>query len=412
MDDLDALRGLRTALAEEESPDRLAERVEWRRAVPARRRRAGMRLPLLSAAAAGVVAAGAVAVLALPHGGARAPSGGTAAPPVTGRAALLVAATSAAKAPGGAYWHYRRTWGDVFGVGKTRAAFYKVDSRQVFEAWLDRNGNQGARQAGPVGRPLTAADAARWRADGAKHMVPVYEEGLNAFVEMGDLPALRPWPPLGKADTFNGLTAAQIAALPTEPGALRDRLLHLRGSWRAVEKKAAAYPIGELRGTDRVRALTQVAGDLLSTWPAPPGVRAAAFRMLAALPGVEAGGTGTDPLGRSGTVVSLPVASTVELGLHSAPVQLGSYRREWVIDPAKGALLAIQDRMVAPPRGSRKMPPGDDGKPRSLRAKDMPERFFAPGDLTGYQVFEDTGWTDGPPPVKVGGGKRVVSPRR
>ncbi|MBC6456642.1 hypothetical protein [Actinomadura sp. HBU206391] len=98
-----------------------------------------------------------------------------------------------------------------------------------------------------------------------------------------------------------------------------------------------------LRGDKRVRALSDVAGTLPAGAPALPDLRAAAFRMLAGLPGVKTEGRATDPLGRAGTVVSLPVETTVPLGLYTAPKQLGT-RRQWIIDPDRGRGV---DRLVA-----------------------------------------------------------------
>ena len=215
---------------------------------------------------------------------------------------------------------------------------------------------------------------------------------------------MKPSPPVRDSGWFPddgryyGLTAQQIAKLPTQPKALENALLNLEGNWHAYSSTAETEPIRALRGQQRVRALSDVAATLLSTAPAPPAVRAAAFRMLAAQPGVQAEGRGSDPLGRTGTVISLPLHTTVPLGLFTAPKQLGTYRRQWIINPGTGTLLAIQDLVATPPRGSRKLPAGDDGKPRSLKAQNMPDRFHRPGELASYQVFEVTEWTNAQPP--------------
>jgi hypothetical protein len=119
--------------------------------------------------------------------------------------------------------------------------------------------------------------------------------------------------------------------------------------------------------------------------------------MLAGLPGVKAGGTATDPMGRTGSVVSMPLANTMPLGLYTASKQLGTYQRQWIIDPASGRLLAIRDLVARPPHGSRPLPPGDDGKPRRLTVADMPDRFLKTGEVASYQVFAVTEWTNTPP---------------
>jgi hypothetical protein len=71
MNELDALRQMRTALAQEESPDRLALRTGWRSEVRERPRRR-LKVPLLS-----VAAATAVAVVALRPDGREAPAAPT-----------------------------------------------------------------------------------------------------------------------------------------------------------------------------------------------------------------------------------------------------------------------------------------------------------------------------------------------
>jgi hypothetical protein len=92
--------------------------------------------------------------------------------------------------------------------------------------------------------------------------------------------------------------------------------------------------------------------------------------------------------------VSLPLDTTTPLGLYTAPKQLGTYRRQFIVDPAGGSLLAIRDLVATPPHGGLKLPPGDRGEPRSLKAGDMPDRFHRPGELAAYQAFEIAEWTD------------------
>jgi hypothetical protein len=314
---------------------------------------------------------------------------------------LLVAATNAEKAPLGAYWHTRSVSGEIFAVGKSAKDFYKVDSRQGDETWTGRDGRGRMVHLDPVDVPLTAQDAQKWRAAGAPGMARVPDpEGAvgSVFLDMGTGSGPAGPFPVSPGDLAYGLTPARLAQLPTDPKALGDALLNLRGDWHAYSAKPEKEPIRSLRGQERVRALSDVTTALLSTAPAPPKVRGAAFRMLAAQPGVRAGGRTTDPLGRAGTVISLPLKTTVPLGLYTAPKQLGTYTRQLIVDPARGTLLAVRDLVATPPKGSRPLPPGDDGKPRSLEAKNMPDRFSRPGDLASYKAFEVTQWTDQAPP--------------
>ncbi|QFG22734.1 hypothetical protein [Actinomadura sp. WMMB 499] len=79
------------------------------------------------------------------------------------------------------------------------------------------------------------------------------------------------------------------------------------------------------------------------------------------------------------------------------PGQSDTYKRQWIVDPEKETLLEIRDLVATPPRGSRPLPPGDDGRPRRLDAEDMPDRFHKPGELAGYQLFAVAEWTDEQP---------------
>ncbi|XVQ10611.1 CU044_5270 family protein [Spirillospora sp. CA-255316] len=400
MNELDALRQMRTELAREEHPDRIALRTNWRAGVAEAPRRRGLKLPLVSLAATAAVVAGAVAVVSLPSDEAPAPGpSGTTVPRRQGDV-LLVAATNAEKAPTGKYWHTRTVMGEIYAVGPSRANHYKVDSRQGNELWVDRNGKGRQAHIDFTDVPVTAQDRQKWQAAGSPTWVKIpNSEGSDAqmLLHMSPQPGTPShWMPAD--DRYFGLTQKQIAGLPTEPKALENALLGLKGHWRAVSADGPEQPMRALKGQERVRALSEAAGDLLSRVPAPPAVRAAAFRMLAAQPGVKAEGETTDPLGRKGTVVSLPLKTTVPLGLFTAPKQLGTYRRQFIVDPDKGRLLAIRDLVATPPKGSRKLPTGDDGKPRSLKAEHMPDRFHRPGELAAYEVFEITEWTDREPP--------------
>lgn len=396
MDELDALRQMRTGLAQEENPHRLAMRTDWRNGARQRPRR-GFTMPLLAVGAATAVAAGAVGVIALRPGAEPAPGPSTVVP----GNALLVAATNAQKAPAGRYWHTKTVMGDVYAVGKSAENHYKVDSRQGNESWTDLNGLRHMTHIEMADVPLTARDRQKWQAAGSPQWVSVPNpEGGSSPVRLdmsGRTAGRSPWP--ASVETFYGMTPRQIARLPTRPDALQKALLGLKGHWHAVSSDGEKEePIRALRGRERVRALSDVAGTLLSTAPAPPAVRAAVFRMLAGLPGVKVEGTATDPLGRRGTAVTLPLKTTTPLGLYTAPKQLGTYRRQFIVDPATGSLLAVRDLVATPPRGSRPLPPGDDGRPRALRADQMPDRFHRPGELAAYQAFEVTEWTDADPP--------------
>ncbi|WP_067485749.1 CU044_5270 family protein [Actinomadura hibisca] len=412
MDELDALRQVRTTLAQEEHPDHIALRTGWRPGDDAAPRRAPGRAPnrrrfaLAGVAAATAVAAGAVAVVALPSDGrAPAPSRSDAGADlrILDRGdVLLVAADNAQKATAqGKYWLTQRVTGNVFAIGKRRADHYKVESRMRYRTWVGVDGYNATAHDELPGRPVTARDEARWRAAGSPTALNNVPDGLGRIVLFMPGSTFGRTPPWGGRDrdwTFHGLSLKQVGALPTDPKALENVLLGLKGDWRAAAPSDGRdAPIRALRTAERVRALSEAAGELLSYAPAPPKVRAAAFRMMAGLPGIKVEGRGADPLGRPGSVITLPVTSTVPLGFTTANQQLGTYRRQWIVDPSRGLLLAIRNVVAVPPHGSRKMPRGDDGRPRRVTVADTPDRFHKPGEVASYEVFEKTEWTNAKP---------------
>ncbi|MGN9845090.1 hypothetical protein ACTMTI_43900 [Nonomuraea sp. H19] len=88
------------------------------------------------------------------------------------------------------------------------------------------------------------------------------------------------------------MTPADLAELPTTPEGLREYLEPL------VTKQYGTEPV------DVNSELYETGVRLLMNFPASPDVRAAAYRMLASLPGTTAEGQATDPLGRTGQAVS------------------------------------------------------------------------------------------------------------
>ncbi|MFC4112771.1 CU044_5270 family protein [Nonomuraea zeae] len=395
MDELDALRQMRTTLAREESPDRLALRADWRSDHRPRPRRS-FRVPLVSVVATAALLAATLAAVSLTSDGDQPVRLGESESPRVPGNALLVAATNVRTEPIGAYWHTTRITGKIYAVGESAADHYKIEGRMQYDQWTDRGGQACTTVQSLPARPWSARDRRSWQQAGAPTKVQIpTAEGLGTL--FFDSPARKPACRKNRDQRFFGMTPRQLAALPAQPERLEDALLDLEGNWAAYAPKVTKQPIRALHGEARVRALSDVAGTLLAMAPVPPEVRAAAFRMLATLPGVKVGGKATDPLGRPGVVVSLPLETTIPLGLYTAPKQLGTYRRQWIIDPGTGTLLALRDLVATPPRGSRDLPRGDDGRPRRLTAESQPDRFHEPGEVSEYETYEVAEWTDTAP---------------
>ena len=88
--------------------------------------------------------------------------------------------------------------------------------------------------------------------------------------------------------------------------------------------------------------------------------------------------------------------TTTPLGLYTAPKQLGTYRRQWIINPANGTLLAIRDLVATPPHGSRRSPRETTASPAVSTVESQPDRFSKPGDVSEYETYE-VRWTDTAP---------------
>ncbi len=230
MNDLETLR---TALLPDEPTPDVVDRSRHRlqnHMLGGRRRRVG---PL--AIGAGLVATAAVAagvvVVTRPATPAPVPPPQAVAPVpvVTGQEVLLAAATVAAQAPAGTgtYWHV------------------KIDASQTYENWYRADGRVWFRGAKSGGKVVSLALPTPLRLGGAE------------------------------------VTMDQVKALPAEPAALRDWVTDV------VAHSDVRTSAGPLTADQRQQAVLEGLVSLVSTLPAPPAVRAASFRAIAAYPGVR-----------------------------------------------------------------------------------------------------------------------------
>ncbi|KDN16847.1 CU044_5270 family protein [Amycolatopsis rifamycinica] len=226
------LQTLRAALSPHEVPqdvvDRSRHRLQNHMLTGPRRR---VRPLALGAGFVAAAAAAAVVVATLPGAPAPAPQPQpqAEAPVVTGTQVLLAAATVAERSPAGTgkYWHVKT-----------------ADTKGGYEHWFSADGHLWFRGAKSGGR-----------------VMPL---GVH---------------PLQLAAT--DVTFEQLRTLPTDPAALRDWLVN------AIAHSGARTSAGPFTAADRERELLLSLVSLVSTLPAPPPVRAAAFRSIAAYPGVQ-----------------------------------------------------------------------------------------------------------------------------
>jgi hypothetical protein len=159
----------------------------------------------------------------------------------------------------------------------------------------------------------TPGGAAQWRAAGSPALpsakLPVV--GMEAFSDLRYGPTR--------------LTPAQFQSLPSDPAKLKAQLDQMVGGYyQAGVKNEHSY---EVFG---------VLADLLDHEPITPQVRAAAFRVLAGLPGIQMLGKATDPVGRPGYMIGLEGGASKTFGANGV---LGG-DLTLVISPATGTLLA------------------------------------------------------------------------
>ncbi|WP_103342163.1 CU044_5270 family protein [Amycolatopsis sp. CA-126428] len=228
------LQTLRAALAPREVPqdvvDRSRHRLQNRMLTGPRRR---VRPLALGAGFVATAAAAAVVVVTLPGAPAPtpvpAPQPQAVAPVVTGTQVLLAAATVAEHSPDGTgkYWHIKTT-----------------SDKQTYEDWYTADGHLFFRGAKSGGKVMALGR---------------YSLRLAA----------------------TEVTFEQLRTLPTDPAALRDWLVN------AIAHSGARTSAGPFTAEDRERELLLSMVSLVSTLPASPAVRAAAFRSIAAYPGVQ-----------------------------------------------------------------------------------------------------------------------------
>ncbi|MEV4116343.1 CU044_5270 family protein [Nonomuraea sp. NPDC049695] len=264
---------------------------------------------------AGVVALTATAALAaaIMVGPALLPPEQPARTTLSGHSILLAAATKAESAPTGEYWHVKRLYtirpDKLHGKnGNT----YRLESSRLVEQWVSDDGRAWTGLKELPARPL---DQAAWRRDGAPTEWKVEDgrfsmsEGESRLTPVKEGGAFR----LAGED----LTLEQVKALPTDPAALKERVL-----------QAVRAGVGEESFV--ADGLPITLASLLYELPASPDVRAAAYRALADLPTVTVEEDAKDPRGRAGVAVTFPIQ-------HDKPT-----RGRLIVDPSTSMVLSYE----------------------------------------------------------------------
>ncbi|WP_067814605.1 CU044_5270 family protein [Actinomadura kijaniata] len=361
---MDELRMLADLLEENPSDRTAAEgraRLGQEIAAPARPERRRLRWPVFAGFGLAATAAAVTGTLVLSSGTTpRAPDPGPAAAPMTARTVLLAAAEKAEAAPAtGRYWHTKSVDKAFQRVGPKNNPYW-IEETQVSETWTERNGQQslGFRSAGV--RPATPADTAAWRRDGSPQRWPAesIETGwggpkhLTIKPQPGLLVRRKETPRFGVCD--KEMTFAQVAALPDEPTALRA----------ALHKAMLNGDDGPVPPGSQQSFLTSCTAHLLFQQPVRPRTRAAAYRLLATMPGVKVLGRTVDQMKRPG------IALVIDEG------RTGQDTR-FVIDTKTSSILQIG--------------PASPSKPKIELTKRMGQ--------VGTQISLEVGWTDAKPRI-------------
>ncbi|MFE0151979.1 hypothetical protein ACFWY5_32870 [Nonomuraea sp. NPDC059007] len=210
------------------------------------------------------------------------------------------AARRQAPVPEGNYWRVTTLISSEESTGR-----YRVTVSSRTERFLPRDpaAFQLLALTGLHTRPLTAKDAAAWRAVGSPRLCgddtdcenDTSPQGRHRYTAMPSL-----WP---LDDSGLTLPLSRLAELPVEPGALRERLLAL---WPAYQERMKDWPPAPKGASLPTREgwLWSLSLDLLET-PISGGTRAALYQMLEGLPGVRGLGRVTDAGGRPGAALAM-----------------------------------------------------------------------------------------------------------
>ncbi|MFB9237249.1 CU044_5270 family protein [Plantactinospora siamensis] len=257
--------------------------------------------PALAGAGAIVTATAAVLAfsLAQPDAGTRGPGGGTAtqARQLGAQDFLLAAATTAGTQKAGRYWHTEA----VVMHGPVHVQGYDLAERAIVGYWLAKDPQDaswiGQRDLGY--RPFSQEDARKWVAAGKPTNWTVTSDDAAGHRTLRAAPGkatLSKLPASMFLQSLGGFNAAEVNALPTDPARLAKLFQD-----RIVQRASAALPGTPAGDANLFQAMT----DLLVQVPAPPAVRATAFKVIAGLPGIASQEHVTDGEGRDGVRITL-----------------------------------------------------------------------------------------------------------
>jgi hypothetical protein len=363
MDELELLAGARpvsppSTETMNEARRRLARQIY---AKPASRWRVRLLLPIAAGALA--VSTGIVVGAHFLSPGPPAPPGANNSPgprrsPDTGplkpdnRSAQVLLLTAAEQTlhqtdPGsGKYW--LSTWeeGQLLQVGQ-KGAEYAIMGHYSNNVWYSNKDSFNVFETRWAGaEPASDADKAAWKKAGSPSNWPIDQgPGCPPDPNKSYTVEAAKTSKVSRSDTGKEpsqfrvlgeyLTADQIRALPSDPAALKQWLIGV------IQKQDLP------RKTDVELGESLFSGvqNLLFSNPITPQVRAAAYKVLAGMPGVTSLGAVKDGAGRNGVAVSITNNDTVQ---EQRADSGGPYAVSIVFSPDTGDTLSFETRVIKP----------------------------------------------------------------
>ncbi|MGW3290344.1 CU044_5270 family protein [Streptomyces sp. NPDC001002] len=282
---------------------------------------------------------------------------------VNGRMELLgVAKAAASPAAEGTYWQVSTQTVNVDVVGEKGRRYALLSTAGGEWSVGVRPGTESLMLSGldATTEPRTPADKKAWTAAGSPRQVEG-PAGTDGRMRLGyTIGTSTPTVLHTNADDKiyalgpENITYQDLRQLPTDADKLSGELERLYEQEGGVETSAG-----------RTAWMLRHTADLI-TMPVAPATRAAAYRVLAELPGIGVQPSATDPLGRKGMAVTLPV---------DAETVLGGVEQRLVVNPSTGALLSEETVLTAPSAVAR-------------------EAGLTAGTTVNYEATTRMGWSE------------------
>jgi len=339
------------------------ERHGGRRSSEHWRDRRRLRVALPSGLVVAVAAAVAVVLFLVPSGGSHGGGVGGGIVPVPGlgtgqaqakeilsRAADLVATTPASAAPSTGQFIYAEWIDGTTGNEVMRGHNIRLTNGQTEQDWEAPDGSGRQRETAGFFQLLTPADNAQWLAAGSPSLTGAAPGG-------GTMDGTYP-----KGAYFNncGIKPNALVGLSTDPTRLLQQIIQ--------RFQQGHFNAGSTLGQ---------AACIIETSAYPP-LRAAAYRMLAQLPGIQSLGTKIDTLGRSGAAVGVQIPS---IGEESVVI----------FDQSTGIPLETEDIQTSNDSKIYFTPPPKTEEQRERDVTLEQQQSLPNGTIVDYRVFVKSG---------------------